>query len=161
MVLATVLAVLTALAPAALAPPPTAVSGSVPSVLEQEKVRPAARLDSAFAQRLGLAFAKGDAAALMEDAAPRLDVTVVGEGARYSRSQAAFVLGAFFRDHPPLHVTLAPAGVADGARSLLGVYESENDASFRLDVRLRRRAKGWEVTSVRIDPAKAEAPGGR
>ena len=124
------------------------------------KARQAALPDSALARRLGLAFGAGDAPALLADASSRLDVSVMGEGARYSRSQAAFVLGAFFRDHPPLRVTLAPAGVADGARSLLGTYQSESDASFRLDVRLRRRAKGWEITSIRIDPAKAKEHGG-
>lgn len=127
----------------------------------QQRARSVARPDSALAHRIGLAFGAADAAALMEDAASRLDVSVMGEGARYSRSQAAFVLGAFFRDHPPLRVTLAPAGVADGARSLLGGYQSDDDANFRLDVRLRRRAKGWEITSIRIDPAKVEETRGR
>ena len=109
------------------------------------------RPDSTLTFRLERAFGDGDAAALMAEAAARLDVAVLGEGARYSRTQAAFVLQAFFREHPPLRATFGTAGVADGARSLLGTYQSTDGASLRLDVRLRRRAARWEIVGIQIE----------
>ena len=158
--LATLLVLLAAFAPAS---PPLAGSalaapteGEARSLAYHQTARP----DSSLSERLERAFGEGDAEAVMDEAASRLDVSVLGQGARYSRSQAAFVLQAFFREHPPAHATLATSGVAERARSLLGRYASEDETIFRLEVRLRLRGSRWEVVGIRIEQAKAGRQGG-
>jgi hypothetical protein len=116
--------------------------------------------DSTLALRLHRAFARGNAGLATAEAASRLHVTVRGEGGRYSRAQAAFVLDAFFREHPPMRVTLSTSGVAEGARSLMGRYVAEGDLAFRIGVRLRLKGDRWEVIGIEIEQAASESEGG-
>ena len=141
------------------APFDKAVRPVAPRPVAPRPVAPRARPDSSLANRLQRAFLRGDADAATAEAAPRLSVTVRGEGGRYSRAQAAFVLDSFFREHPPVRVSLSTAGVAEGARSLMGRYVAEGDLAFRLGVRLRLKGQRWEVIGIEIEPSAPENGG--
>ena len=52
-------------------------------------------------ERLRATVMAADAAALFEDSASTLEVTLDGEGGFYSRGQATLILAAWFETHPP------------------------------------------------------------
>ena len=108
--------------------------------------------DDALLARLEGAFAQGDVAALLEEAAERLDLTVLGASAVYSRAQAQYVMENFFRDHPPVRFRFQDPSRRDENWFAAGqyVYGSEEHALW-IYVRLRWQGARWELREIRID----------
>lgn len=97
------------------------------------------------------AFAEGNAEALLESAAPRLELSIFGRASFYSRTQALFVMRDFFRRYPPDSVSFRDQSIGENTRTLLGQYEELGGGQCRVAVRLRWRAGAWEVRAVRLD----------
>ena len=112
-----------------------------------------AQPDSTALRQLEQAFRLGDAEALLDGAADRIDVVIFGKGSSYSRAQAGRVLGGFFRRYPPKQVVFEQEVLADDRRSMIGRYwvaEGEQ-APLGVSVRLRARGSRWQLRAVRID----------
>ena len=108
--------------------------------------------DDALLARLEGAFGQADVAALLEQAAERLDLTVLGAGAVYSRAQAQYVMENFFRDHPPVRFRFHDPSRRDENWFAAGqyVYGSE-ERTLGIYVRLRWQGARWELREIRID----------
>lgn len=108
--------------------------------------------DTTVLARVESAFRSADAAALLSEAGEPVDLAIYGQGASYSRSQAALVLLDFFRRHPPDEVRFEEEVVSEDRRSVIGRYREvgalEPSAVF---VRLRARDGRWEIRSIRIE----------
>ena len=61
----------------------------------------ASGVPEAVIERVEAAFENGDADLLLDEAADRVEVSLPGTRAYYSRSQAVYVLREFFDDHSP------------------------------------------------------------
>jgi hypothetical protein len=98
------------------------------------------------------AFAAGDARAILQDAAGRVEVGVLGNSSQYSRSQAVYVLGRFFDDHPPRRFAWKDTSTSSGSRFLTGRYWHEA-SKYPLPVylRLARKNGSWTLQEVRIE----------
>ena len=111
-----------------------------------------AQQDSTVLGQVEAAFRSGDVDALLVEASDRVDVVIFGKGASYSRAQARLVLRDFFRRNPPRHVVFEQQVLADDRRSVVGEYWMSGEGDpVAVSVRLRSRASGWQVRSVRIE----------
>lgn len=100
--------------------------------------------------RIETAFAQGNVAGLLERAADRLDITMFGTSAVYSRAQAQYVLEGFFRDYPPRPFRFQEPSRRDENCFVTGRY-GYGDDPLRVYVRLRRQGADWELREIRID----------
>lgn len=108
--------------------------------------------DSTVLLRIEAAFRSGNPAALLVDAAEPVDLAIFGQGASYTRSQAALVLLDFFRRHPPAQVAFEEEVVSEDRRSVIGTYREASTAEpAAVFVRLRARGGRWEIRSIRIE----------
>lgn len=97
------------------------------------------------------AFAAGDVARLLGHTAERLDVTLFGASALYSRAQAAYVLQDFFRTYPPTTFSFGVPARAEDNWFVAGTYQhAPDEEAFAVYVRLRKRQARWEVREIRI-----------
>ncbi len=114
--------------------------------------QPAAAQDSTVLDRVERAFRAGDVDLLLDGSADRLDVIIFGKGASYSRAQAALVLQDFFRRNPPARVSFEQEVLAEDRRSMIGRYVAEGQVeAVAVFVRMRARAAGWQLRSIRIE----------
>lgn len=100
------------------------------------------------------AFAKGDSRVLMRAAADRVEIALLGENTTYSRSQAAYVLEAFFRRYPPVRCEFNGRETArtDGNWFAAGHYwHGSASRPLRVYVGLRLKDSVWELREIRID----------
>ncbi len=131
----------------------------------QAQVRAQVR-DDRLAARLAAAMEAGDAAALLEDAAARVELVLFDRSGLYSRGQAVLVLQGFFRRHPPGHAELDEWVRAPDSRTAMGRYSpATGDPPLRVSVRLRpgEPAAGgerWQVDAVRIERGSTQNIGG-
>lgn len=99
------------------------------------------------------AFERGDYDALLDLAHRRVEIMILGQGARYSPSQAKMVMRTFFRQHPPERVQLSEYAASGGDRAAVGEYLPQSgEAPLYLYVGLRStRGDRWELASIRIE----------
>ncbi|HYG67011.1 MAG TPA: DUF4783 domain-containing protein, partial [Anaeromyxobacteraceae bacterium] len=84
------------------------------------------------------AFEEGDCDALLDLTARRVEIVLLGQGARYSRGQASLILRDFFRRYPPDRVLLSERSTTGDGRAAMGRYWSGNSsAPFSLYVGFR------------------------
>lgn len=99
------------------------------------------------------AFVAGDAKALLGYAADRLEISLFNESTLYSRSQALYVMQAFFREYPPVRFVYQEHQPASGSWFAAAVYWCDPaDRPLRVYIRLRERGDGWELREIRVDP---------
>jgi hypothetical protein len=121
---------------------------------QAQRVAAATVPDTLVLARVESAFRAGDAASLLAEAAEPVDLAIFGQGASYTRSQAALVLQDFFRRHPPAQVAFEEEVVSENRRSVIGHYrEAGGAAPSAVFVRLRARGDRWEIRSIRIERA--------
>lgn len=94
----------------------------------------------------------GDAEAVLDGSAARVEIVLFGQGSTYRRAQAAHVLRDFFRRYPPERVSLPERASSDDGRTAIGRYWTQ-DGGAPLAVRVLHRASGdaWELASVRVE----------
>lgn len=98
------------------------------------------------------AFARGDVRGLLAHAADRVDITIFGASAIYSRAQAQYVMEDFFRQQPPERFNWQDPSQRDGNWFAAGLYWYRRaDHPLRIYVRLRQTADQWELREIRID----------
>lgn len=116
----------------------------------------AALAQSAFpddeVERVEAGLRAGDADAVLDGSAARVEVVLFGQGSTYRRAQAAHVLRDFFRRYPPERVSLPERASSDEGRTAIGRYWTE-DGGAPLTVRVLHRASGggWELASIRVE----------
>lgn len=94
----------------------------------------------------------GDASAVLDGSAARVEIVLFGQGSTYRRAQASHVLRDFFRRYPPERVALPERGSSDDGRTAIGRYWTQ-DGGAPLSVRVLHRAAGddWELASIRVE----------
>lgn len=99
------------------------------------------------------AFRTGDAQALLEDAAERIEIMFFGQGMLYSRAQARYVMQDFFRQYPPVQFRMQHASTTGGSWFGTGTYAYERgERPLQVYVRLKRQGRDrWEVREIRIE----------
>lgn len=101
---------------------------------------------------LSTAIAAGDVSGIVAHAADRIDISILGAGALYSRSQARYVLEEFFRDHQPVRFSVQELSQRDGNWFASGSYWSVGGASrLTMYLRLKQKDGGWELRELRVD----------
>ncbi len=99
------------------------------------------------------AFESADYEALLDLAQRRVEIMILGKGARYSHSQAEMVLRNFFRQHPPERVELTEQSATDDDRAAMGQYwaeSGESPLSIHVGFRVSRDDE-WQLGSIRIE----------
>lgn len=98
------------------------------------------------------ALSQGDTNALTSIASARIELTIFGSAAMYSRGQAMYVLSDFFRQHPPTTVSFSDPSRSGANWFVMGEYLYEGgEQPLRVFVRLRARDGQWELRELRID----------
>lgn len=97
------------------------------------------------------AFARGDARALADAAAERLDVSLPGGTSVYSRAQARLIFARFFDETPARGFRLEHRMAAGGAYFATGRFVS-TDGQFTVLLRFGARGAGWELREVHVEP---------
>ncbi|WP_237181972.1 DUF4783 domain-containing protein [Rhodothermus bifroesti] len=104
-----------------------------------------------LAQVLTLALTQGDAARLLEQAAPQVELALLGSGRVYSRMQARYVLMDFFRVYPPVRFEVGEDRWMDPHRFVVGEYwYAQATAPLRIYMRLYREEAGWALQELRV-----------
>lgn len=123
-----------------------------PAALAQIDSTALARAEAEALGYVETAFRDGDVGALMSRAGERVDLAIFGQGASYSRAQAALVLLDFFRQHPPHSVRFEEEVLAEDRRSVIGQYWTAGGSEpVDVFIRLWERRGAWEVRAVRIE----------
>lgn len=98
------------------------------------------------------ALAGGDVETLLGQTAERIDITVFGASAVYSRSQAQYVLKDFFREYPPRRFRFQEPSQREENWFAAGQYWYEqSETPLWVYVRLRRQGAQWELREIRVD----------
>ncbi len=99
------------------------------------------------------AFESADHETLLNLANRRLEIVILGQGARYSRSQAEMVLRNFFRQHPPERAELFVHSATNDERTAMGQYwqiSGESPLSLHVGFRVDS-SQEWRLSSIEID----------
>ncbi len=101
------------------------------------------------------AMSSGDAQALSRMAEPRVDVAIFGMQTLYSQAQTAYVMRAFFRDHPPEQFVIQRTVEDNGTWLATGRYWNRGDAHpYRITFVLRKRGGQLLIRSIRIEQSR-------
>jgi len=102
--------------------------------------------------RVQSALQSGSVNGLMETATSRVEISLFGSGAQYSRAQAAFVLQDFFRQFPPERVDFVERSMAETSRTAMGSYWVAGQPDpLGVYVRLRFVGGEWRLAAVRME----------
>lgn len=102
-------------------------------------------------EHLQAAFVAGDADALLEGAADRVEITLLGQSRLYSRAQAMYVMRDFFREYAPERFVLVSENQAEGSWIADAQYGYRGaEQILQIYLRLRQLADGWELREIRI-----------
>lgn len=97
------------------------------------------------------ALTRGDASEIMRFSAEHVDVALFGSDELYSRSQARYVLKAFFDEFRPIRLALNEISGSEHNWFAAGNYwYASGDSPLAVYLRLRRDDIGWELREVRI-----------
>jgi hypothetical protein len=130
-----------------------------PAAQEPPTAEPAP--DEEVVERVALAFEEGDCEALLDLAASRVEIVLLGQSARYSRGQAVLVLRDFFRRYPPGDVELSERSTVGDGRAAMGRYWSANSTGpFALYVGFRvGDGDAWRLEAIRIERGSFQRTG--
>ena len=127
--------------------------GAAALPLHSSHAQPAANLPLDVSRT---SFVEGAAKVLVRSAAPRLEVSVLGDGMLYTRGQAKYILRDFFDAHPPSSFEIEKISPAGASWFVSGRYTSTHDgAAYGIYVRLRDGSSGgderrWEIREIHI-----------
>lgn len=103
-------------------------------------------------ERIHEAFIQGDARALLQEAADRVEVVLLGQSRQYSRSQAVYVMDEFFREYPPEQFELADTSESNGSHFAASQYWSNREeAPMQVFIHLRESKERWLIREIRIE----------
>lgn len=103
-------------------------------------------------ERLRATIMSADAAALFEDAASTLEVTLDGEGGFYSRGQATLIVAAWFDAHPPSDFRITRERRTPSAAFIEGTL-TDRHAGERHDWVIRYAVQNgiWRIREVVVE----------
>lgn len=111
-----------------------------------------AQVERSALEEIEAALGEADVNALNERAAERVELTLFGSAAMYSRGQAMYVLAEFFREYPPRRVDFSDPSRSGGNWFALGQYHYERGENpLRVFIRLRSNGGQWQLREVRIE----------
>lgn len=104
-------------------------------------------------ERVRRAFADGDARRLLNPAAERVEVSLLGAHTFYSQGQALYVLRDFFETYAPERFVLGDVTCAQAVCYALGRYwHARDDHPLSVYVRLAARdGAAWTLREVRVE----------
>lgn len=103
------------------------------------------------------AFTAGDAQILLEEAADRVEIALLGRTTLYSRAQATYVLQSFFQEHPPQGLSIQDHSLSDNHWLATGLYTHQKETEpFDVYVRFRLKEEKWELRELRIEQRRQE-----
>ena len=106
--------------------------------------------------RLRLALQTGDAEAVLDEAADRLEIDLIGRRKLYSRAQAAYVLREFFRRYPPTAFVFEHDSQAEGNWFAAGtLHVRRGEGPLHVYVRLREQDEGWVLHELSLGLQRA------
>ncbi len=102
------------------------------------------------------AISQGDAQLISKYLGSYTEVSILGATTMYSRAQTAYILKAFFRDHPPRQFTIQRKLRVGKEWYVHGRYWNRGrKPPYRLEMTMRWNGRKFEIKSIRIKPAKA------
>lgn len=105
-------------------------------------------------RRVTDAFRQGDARQLLETTAERIDVGLPGARAYYSRSQAVYVLRAFFQKHPPQRFEVGEVSKASSSYFVTGRYwYAQGEQPMRVYTRFATEETD-PLQEIRVEPLR-------
>lgn len=105
-------------------------------------------------RRVSSAFRQGNAAQLLETTAERIDVGLPGARAYYSRSQAVYVLRAFFQQHPPQRFEVGEISKASSSYFITGRYwYAQGEQPMRVYTRFATEETD-PLQEIRVEPLR-------
>ena len=97
------------------------------------------------------AIESGNGESLASKSSSFVEVTLLGNSTLYSRAQAGYILKEFFREHPPSNFKIQRRMNVGNDWYMYGNYRnSSENASYRLEVRIRRNGDRYEIKNIRI-----------
>jgi len=96
------------------------------------------------------AFAQGNARALTDASADRLDVSLPGGASVYSRAQARLIFARFFDETSPRGFRVEHQMGSGAAYFVTGRYTSR-DGAFTVLLRFGARGNTWELREVHVE----------
>ena len=107
-------------------------------------------------ERLRLALQRGDAEAVLDEGADRLEIDLLGRRKLYSRAQAAYVLREFFRRYPPTAFVVEHESQAEGNWFAAGtMHVRQGERPLHVYVRLRVHGDGWVLQELSLGSPRA------
>ena len=106
-------------------------------------------------ERLRATVMAADAAALFEDAASTLEVTLDGDGGFYSRGQATLILTAWFETHPPADFRITRERRTPSAAFIEGTLTDRHKGeSHAWVIRYAVQNGIWRIRELVVEPEK-------
>lgn len=98
------------------------------------------------------AIESGDAESIVRHSSAYVEVSVLGKSTLISRAQSAYVLKAFFRDHPPSGFKLERRLQVGGDWYVRGRYGRRNgEAPFQIELQMRWNGDRYEIKNILIN----------
>ena len=101
--------------------------------------------------RVQKAISDGDVQMLSKYTSAYTEVSILGATTMYSRAQTAYILKAFFRDHPPARFTFDHRLHMGEDWFVRGRYfDRGRQTPYRLEMTMRWNGRQLEIKSIRI-----------
>lgn len=97
------------------------------------------------------AISKGDVQMLSKYTGTYTEISILGATTMYSRAQTAYILKAFFRDHPPAQFKFQHRLQVGKDWYVHGRYwDRGRQTPYRLEMNMRWNGRQFEIKSIRI-----------
>lgn len=98
------------------------------------------------------AIESADAESIVRHSSAYVEVSVLGKSTLISRAQSAYVLKAFFRDHPPSGFKLERRLQVGGDWYIRGRYgRRSGETPFQLELQIRWNGERYEIKNILIN----------
>ncbi|MFK7845082.1 MAG: DUF4783 domain-containing protein [Rhodothermales bacterium] len=97
------------------------------------------------------AISKGDAQAISRFTSSYTEVSILGATTMYSRAQTAYILKAFFRDHPPARFSFQHKLRVGSDWYIRGQYQNRGrESPYRMEMTMHWNGQQFEIKSISI-----------
>ncbi len=97
------------------------------------------------------AISKGDVQVISKYTGTYTEISILGSTTMYSRAQTAYILKAFFRDHPPAQFKFQHKLQVGKDWYVHGRYwDKGRQTPYRLEMNMQWNGRQFEIKSIRI-----------
>lgn len=96
------------------------------------------------------AISKGDVRMISKYTSAYTEMSILGATTTYSRAQAAYILKAFFKQHPPEQFAFQHKLRVGKDWFIHGRYRNRDGRPYRLEMMLRWSGQRFEIKSINI-----------